>query len=189
LFDRSDRTLNGDIAPSGGAWYISGAGDLTAEIVNRQLVTTGAGNFYAYQAYGNPIARIAGTFSFTPGPSPNNIYYNGMTLIADQGTDLQTMLHLNFGPTNLGLTNRIAGGSFIGVGSNVEPFTLLTDGTVYGISMDIDYANNAVTVTTPYGRRQSELFRHTVLLCLELFPVLLMRQLTESLMRRKGVTL
>jgi hypothetical protein len=155
MFDRSDRTLDGDIAPSGGAWAITGVGGVTAQILNRQFVCGSGGNFYAYQAFGGPITRIAGTFSFTPGPSPNNMYQNIMTLIADQATDLYTMLHLNFGPTSWGLTKRINGGAFLSVGDNVEPFTLLTDGTVYGISMDIDYVNNTVTVTDPYGRKST----------------------------------
>ena len=152
-FDRPDIPLNGTLSTSGNAtWALAGAGYLTASIANKQFVSpySASCNVYAYLDNTNLIDHIEGTFNFTGNAIPNQ----QLTLIADNVCHpavgiISTMVHLNFGPVVWGLTKRIAGGAFVSVMSGV--YNLLTDGTIYKVSMDIDTTTNKITVTTPDG--------------------------------------
>lgn len=146
-FDRPDRLLQGDIAPSGQTWLLSGAGAATAAIVDGKYTATG--NTYASLNYGSTIPKIGGSFSFVSGTGTNDRSLSGMcTLICDNAQiALQNLLHLIIGPDGWTLQKFVAG---VTTGILSAQHSLRTDGSVYQISYSI--VGNTVTVNAPNGQ-------------------------------------
>lgn len=150
LFDRSDRSLQGDYSLNGTAWSLTGAGVGSSSITGGVFVNTVPANaVYAYQIGTTSIKRISGSFSFVlAGSGTNDLTQSVLTLIADSATDVANSLHLNFGPTAWQLTKRIGGVPTVLAGGN---YNLLNDGTIYKFAMQIDTVAHTVQVVLPDG--------------------------------------
>lgn len=148
-FDEPDSALNNLPLPTGGTWAVTGVGQLTALVQRGMYIQTG-GTSYAYMSYGAQIDRISGTYSFVPGTGANDPTDLTLALIMDHNdasNGLQTMIHLIIGPQQWVLEKRLSGGAFIAV---LEGSTnCLTDGTIYGISMELE--GSTVTVQSESG--------------------------------------
>jgi len=153
-FDRSNRLLLGDRAPSGQVWEISGAG-YQATVISGGRVSSN-NNFYAALPYGGPVTEIRGAFSFSSAWTAATQVW---TLIADvagpaSGNNLSTMLHMNFGIKGYTFTKRKNGGSFdaptSGVAGNATAWDLKPN-TIYYIGMVIDHTAGTVTLYLPDG--------------------------------------
>jgi hypothetical protein len=153
-FNRSDRLLNGDVAASGHAWRLTGAGGQTGNI-SKGLYTASAQSF-AYLPYGKSVNRIEGAFSFLSQPGSATPGW-GLTIVADAipaTTDLtsaaQNSIGLNFGP-GMWEVYKTVSGSWASLGKGY--YNIATDGTQYSTSMSIQ--GNTVIVTLPDGNSYS----------------------------------
>ena len=168
LFDRAPQALSGSISPTGNVWGLTG-GDITlGRIILDPVKLDGSSSFvytglaaqpvYAYQSNGGvPITHAEAAFSFATGITnwnATNLGGQSMTLALESGFGtLTNLIHLNFGPTTWGLDIGANPASFVGVASG--SYTILTDGTVYHIGMDINYVAQTVTINLPDGTSQT----------------------------------
>jgi hypothetical protein len=149
-FDRSNRLLNGDVTPSGLTWLCFGAGGSTARIENKMFQADS--NTYAQLDYGTPFHKIGGAFSFGRIIGVPNKYSNTLTLIACESAYFgNKFLHLYFSPGSWVLQKVLegTGGSYIQLASG--KMELLTDGTIYNISMEIH--GDTCIINPPEGEK------------------------------------
>ena len=154
-FERSDRPLEGDQLPTSlPRWNVTGRGQATAAIVDGRLEA--AEETFAYIDHEAPLTRIAGVFSFSSTGATDDPAVSQMGLIADRRSadeGLQNILHLHFGPRSWTLyqggLEPCCGTPRVAIASGTH--SLRTDGTAYGIALEI--AAGAVTVIPPSGER------------------------------------
>ena len=134
-FDRSDRELLGDAAPTGQAWDVQGV-DPTSTVIEDGLLTSPDLSYSALD-YGKPITQIECTFSFVPGSGTNDATLQSLVMIADHASvGLSLMLHLLISPTTWILQKFLTAGVPVEIARGTH--TLIMDGTPYHISLKID---------------------------------------------------
>lgn len=141
-FNRSNRTLNHDISPSGDTWTTSGPAANTATISTGAVIADGT--LYASLDYGKAITRISGVFSYKDSGSMPT-----MALIADQEQiGLNNIVHMVIQPGSWQLQYRVGAGAFtlITTGS----WDVRTDGTMYRMAFEI--SGGTVTIYPPLSK-------------------------------------
>jgi hypothetical protein len=141
-------------APTGQVWQGFGPGAGFAHITNGRMFSN-AGNAYMFLPVASPITRQACTFSFTPAPNSlgDRTSATVVMLTLPSGfsnfTTTTKMLHLLVQADGWDLTTSTTGPSGLTSGSlagGVWKAPLTTDGNVYQVAMEIDWANHAITV-------------------------------------------
>jgi len=148
-FGRGDSVLYGSYTTSGHAWSVSGAGALTASIVDGRL--TSADTLYAYLDPGASFSRIDCAFSFDLGAGTNDLTTACLVLLADNASQsLDTMVHWIISPTTWTLQKRLSGGSLDEVESGVHALTV---GARYSFGME-RRSSTTVRLYLPNGTEQ-----------------------------------
>jgi hypothetical protein len=156
-FDAVDGTLIiGRTAPTGQVWQGPPSAAAFCHITNGRMFTN-TGNSYMFLPSASPITRQACTFSFTPVPNSSGDRTSAtvvMLTLPSVFSIAGKLLHLLVQADAWDLTTSTTGPSGLTSGSlanGVWKVPLTTDGNVYQVAMEIDWANHAITVYGPDG--------------------------------------